>query len=80
MTADDLAFSGQQRHNHVTRDIKPVGKCPACDEYWERTYSPQKAADKQGSRELRRETAEERLHHTENSASGQASRRRGIPL
>lgn len=21
------------RHNHVTRDIKPYGRCPACDEY-----------------------------------------------
>lgn len=23
-------------HNHVTRDIKPLGKCPGCDEYHER--------------------------------------------
>jgi len=22
------------RHNHVTRDIKPRGACPACDRYW----------------------------------------------
>lgn len=22
-------------HNHVTRDIKPKGSCPACDGYWE---------------------------------------------
>ena len=21
------------RHNHVTRDIKPPGQCPGCDEY-----------------------------------------------
>ena len=21
-------------HNHVTRDIKPSGECPACDLYW----------------------------------------------
>lgn len=21
------------RHNHFTRDIKPLGKCPACDSY-----------------------------------------------
>lgn len=21
------------RHNHLTRDIKPRGKCPACDAY-----------------------------------------------
>lgn len=23
-------------HNHVTRDIKPLGQCPACDKYHER--------------------------------------------
>lgn len=40
----DLAFSGTQPHNHVTRDIKPVGSCSGCDEFWARTYSPQKAA------------------------------------
>ena len=22
------------RHNHVTRDIKPYGQCPVCDDYW----------------------------------------------
>lgn len=21
-------------HNHVTRDIKPFGRCPSCDQYW----------------------------------------------
>jgi len=21
------------KHNHITRDIKPLGKCPACDAY-----------------------------------------------
>lgn len=21
------------RHNHLTRDIKPLGQCPSCDEY-----------------------------------------------
>lgn len=21
-------------HNHITRDIKAKGKCPACDLYW----------------------------------------------
>lgn len=25
------------RHNHVTRDIKPPGQCPACDLYHERS-------------------------------------------
>lgn len=25
-----------QKHNHFTRDIKRLGKCPACDEYWMR--------------------------------------------
>lgn len=24
------------QHNHPTRDIKPLGKCPACDEYHSR--------------------------------------------
>jgi hypothetical protein len=23
-------------HNHVTRDIKPLGQCPACDRYHDR--------------------------------------------
>jgi hypothetical protein len=22
------------QHNHITRDIKAEGKCPACDAYW----------------------------------------------
>ena len=22
------------RHNHITRDIKPRGICPGCDEYY----------------------------------------------
>lgn len=29
-------MSGDDRHNHLTRDIKPQGVCPACD----RHYSP----------------------------------------
>lgn len=24
------------RHNHITRDIKKLGECPACDVYWKR--------------------------------------------
>ena len=24
------------KHNHTARDIKPLGKCPACDEYHDR--------------------------------------------
>lgn len=24
------------KHNHVTRDIKPLGQCPACDDYHDR--------------------------------------------
>lgn len=24
-------------HNHITRDIKPLGQCPACDRYHNRT-------------------------------------------
>lgn len=26
----------ESRHNHATRDIKPLGSCPACDEYYNR--------------------------------------------
>jgi hypothetical protein len=26
--------TGPRRHNHLTRDIKPPGICPACDDYW----------------------------------------------
>jgi hypothetical protein len=33
-----LDYRGEQpdveHHNHVTRDIRPKGKCPACDAYW----------------------------------------------
>lgn len=25
----------ERSHNHITRDIKERGKCPACDYYWE---------------------------------------------
>ena len=24
---------GDEKHNHITRDIKSKGKCPACDRY-----------------------------------------------
>lgn len=34
MTAPAEDPRGGEGHNHVTRDIKPVGECPACDEYW----------------------------------------------
>lgn len=27
-------------HNHVTRDIKPKGQCPACDEYHAKVEAP----------------------------------------
>lgn len=23
-----------EKHNHVTREIRVYGKCPACDNYW----------------------------------------------
>jgi hypothetical protein len=29
--ATDDGAIGRVRHNHVTRDIKPLGECPACD-------------------------------------------------
>lgn len=28
-------------HNHMTRDIRPQGECPACDIYWSK-YPPKK--------------------------------------
>ena len=32
------------RHNHVTRDIKPLGECPACDAYHTREVAREKSA------------------------------------
>lgn len=29
-----------ERHNHVTRDIRRPGLCPACDRYWA-AYPPE---------------------------------------
>ena len=35
-TVDKLIGSNETvRHNHFTRDVKPKGKCPACDRYHE---------------------------------------------
>lgn len=33
--ARSIAASGEKYvlHNHITRDIKPYGQCPGCDEY-----------------------------------------------
>lgn len=31
------------RHNHTTRDIKPLGQCPACDRYRATTPEPKRA-------------------------------------
>jgi hypothetical protein len=36
VTADDPRPAGRT-HNHFTRDIKPLGQCPGCDEYWQGT-------------------------------------------
>lgn len=38
MTPDDVREKqlGLARHNHVTRDIREPGECPACDAYHER--------------------------------------------
>lgn len=34
------------RHNHVTRDIKPPGQCPACDQFsGEHQPRPQRTGD-----------------------------------
>lgn len=30
------ARSEKVKHNHITRDIKPLGQCPGCDEYHDR--------------------------------------------
>jgi len=27
-------------HNHMTRDLKPKGECPACDVYWDTQEVP----------------------------------------
>jgi len=32
-----------EKHNHVTRDIKPLGQCPACDNYHDR-HIPKKSS------------------------------------
>lgn len=38
VNGDTLAWWEQEpppsRHTHITRDIKPKGECPMCDEYW----------------------------------------------
>ena len=31
------ALDGRPEHDHVTRDIKPRGQCPACDSWYEAT-------------------------------------------
>lgn len=31
--AMEAAKERASHHNHMTRDIKPVGECPACDAY-----------------------------------------------
>lgn len=40
-------------HNHITRDIKPRGQCPACDSYWAQvnsTVTPEQLNDTEGRR------------------------------
>ena len=32
-----------EKHNHVTRDIKPLGQCPACDDYHDK-HIPKKSS------------------------------------
>lgn len=34
-----------KKHNHATRDIKPFGKCPACDEYHDRNIPKKTMAE-----------------------------------
>jgi hypothetical protein len=43
MVSNSKGSSGP-RHNHMTRDIKPLGACPACDEYHSR-HSMSEAPD-----------------------------------
>lgn len=31
------------KHNHITRDIKPLGQCLACDEYHDKNIPSNKA-------------------------------------
>lgn len=33
------------QHNHVTRDIKPWGQCPACNLYWDQVKDDKPRAD-----------------------------------
>jgi len=34
--ADEYEEPENLQHNHLTRDLKAPGECPACDPYWER--------------------------------------------
>ena len=34
-----------ERHNHFTRDIKPLGQCPACDRYHDKHTPPPPASE-----------------------------------
>ena len=38
-------------HNHITRDIKPKGQCPACDEYHNKR-SPKKLTKWESGQEI----------------------------
>jgi len=40
----DPRFGGMnEKHNHVTRDIKPLGQCPACNDYHDK-HIPKKSS------------------------------------
>lgn len=44
------------KHNHITRDIKPLGECPSCDEHHYKniikTATPQELLQNEAVREL----------------------------
>jgi hypothetical protein len=44
------------RHNHITRDIKPQGECPACDEYHAKSIARNVLADSLYELNVGRET------------------------
>lgn len=37
-------MSKRELHNHITRDIKPLGQCPACDRYHDSQIPKRKEA------------------------------------
>lgn len=58
MPSDPTTSEGERlKHNHLTRDLKPIGACPACDAYRKRllsgpkprTYNPSSSDEASGA-------------------------------